>query len=121
MSYQPATPVTAPPVVTWFKVYAGFMAFMYFAVLALGIGIAIVQPGEDAAEAVFSGVLLAGVGIVLLALFLGGLLLRPAPWVWTYDIVLICIGMTSCLTLPACIPLLIFWFKPETKRYFGRA
>jgi hypothetical protein len=34
--------------------------------------------------------------------------------------VLICIGMNSCCLLPASIPLLIFWIKPETKTYFGR-
>jgi hypothetical protein len=35
-----------------------------------------------------------------------------------YDLVLICIGMTSCCILPAAIPLLIFWLKPEAKNWF---
>jgi hypothetical protein len=48
------------------------------------------------------------------------LVLRPQPWLWTYDLVIICLGMTSACFLPACIPLLIFWLKPETKHYFGR-
>jgi hypothetical protein len=33
--------------------------------------------------------------------------------------VIICLGMTSACFLPVCIPLLIFWIKPETKLYFG--
>ena len=41
-------------------------------------------------------------------------------WVWIYDVVLICFGMTSICSMPAAIPLLIFWFKPETQAYFGR-
>jgi hypothetical protein len=28
------------------------------------------------------------------------------------------LGMTSACTLPICIPLLIFWLKPETKAFF---
>jgi hypothetical protein len=28
--------------------------------------------------------------------------------------------MTSACFLPFCIPLLIFWLKPEAKHYFGR-
>jgi hypothetical protein len=28
--------------------------------------------------------------------------------------------MTSACFLPACIPLLIYWIKPDVKAYFGR-
>lgn len=49
------------------------------------------------------------------------LVLGPWPWLWTYDLVIICLGMTSTCILPASIPLLIFWLKPETKRYFGKS
>jgi hypothetical protein len=28
--------------------------------------------------------------------------------------------MTSVCCIPACVPLLIYWIKPETKAYFGR-
>jgi hypothetical protein len=48
-----------------------------------------------------------------------GLVVPRRTWGWIYAIVLICIGLTSCCTLPACIPLLIYWLKPETKTYFG--
>jgi hypothetical protein len=39
--------------------------------------------------------------------------------VWVYDLVLICMGMTSAGCIPACVPLPIFRIKPETKRCFG--
>ena len=41
-------------------------------------------------------------------------------WLWIYDLIIICLGMTSACFWPAVIPLLIFWLKPETKRHFGR-
>jgi len=49
-----------------------------------------------------------------------GVFLPREPWAWIYGIVTIGIGMTSCATLPFCIPLLIFWIKPETKAYFDQ-
>jgi hypothetical protein len=38
--------------------------------------------------------------------------------VWIYGIVLIALGMTSACFVPACIPLLIYWLKPDAKSYF---
>jgi len=29
--------------------------------------------------------------------------------------------LTSCCILPAAVPLLIYWVKPETKAWFNRA
>jgi hypothetical protein len=48
------------------------------------------------------------------------LVVQPRPWLWTYDLIVICAGMTSLCFLPASIPLLIFWMKPEIKSYFGK-
>jgi hypothetical protein len=65
-----------------------------------------------------------GAGCLLIGLALFGacllpLILRPRPWLWTYNLVVICVGMTSACFLPFCIPLLIFWLKPEVKAHFG--
>lgn len=59
---------------------------------------------------------LAGIPFVLFAI---APFLPKRPWVWIYGIVLIAVGMISCLTAPFAVPLLIFWFKPETKHFFG--
>ena len=40
--------------------------------------------------------------------------------VWVFGLVLICIGLTSLCCLPVCIPLLIYWSKPEMKAFYGR-
>lgn len=63
------------------------------------------------------------VALVSLVLFVASIapfFLIPRPWVWIFDLVLICMGMTSVCFLPMCIPLLIHWLKPETKAWFGR-
>jgi len=66
-----------------------------------------------------------GAGLLIISLPLFGacllpLFVQPRPWLWTYDLVIICMGLTSACLLPACIPLLISWMKPETKSYFGK-
>lgn len=115
-----------PAVVLWYKVYAGFMAVLYlgcglFSLAIMGGALEDPDEGMDRAfSKIFGGFLLA-LSAALLAAFALPFLLRPRPWLWIYGIVLIGIGLTSACTLPACVPLLIFWFKPETKAYFGRA
>ena len=121
MTTAPYAPAVAPPVVTWFKVYAGIMALIYLLMVGLGMIFFVfpdIADGED--DAWIAGMFMAAIGVPLLVLFAMGVFLRAKPWVWIYDLVLICIGFMSCLTLPFCIALLIFWLKPETKAYFGR-
>jgi MFS family permease len=110
-----------PPVVTWFKVYAGFMSILYLLVAALSLlfFVGFIEQ-DDRTGAVIAGVALLGVGGLFFALFAVSFILKPRPGVWIYDLVLIALGLTSCLTIPVCIPLLIFWLKPEAQRYFGR-
>ncbi len=66
------------------------------------------------------GIIYGAIGLGLAVPFTMGAILKPRPWVWIFDLVLICIGMTSPCCMPASIPLLIFWIKPETRAYFGR-
>ncbi len=112
-----------PKVVGWFKVYAGFMVFIYLACIAVAPVFLLVDPAELDMGELESRIL--GIVLLVFGLGLGGafglpLIAKPRAWVWTYSIVLICIGMTSACFWPICIPLLIFWVKPETKRYFAK-
>jgi len=96
---------------------------MYLAVAAFSLVFFLADPVElemspMAALVMGIGILLMGLGLLVASLL--PLVLRPRPWLWTYDLVIICLGMTSACFLPACIPLLIFWLKPETKSYFGK-
>ena len=116
-------PAPRPAVVGWFKAYCGVLCAMYLFSTALSAVFFVVSPVDldmSPTEALIVGGLLLTVSLPLLAACALPFFLRPRPWVWVYDIVIICLGMTSACCLPACIPLLIFWLRPEVKRYFGR-
>jgi hypothetical protein len=112
-----------PQVVVWFKVYCGLLCLTYLAVAGFSLIFLLVPPDElemDGLEAKILGGLMLVMGLGLFVVCLIPLAVPPKPWVWVYDLVIICLGMTSACCLPISIPLLIYWLKPETKRYFGR-
>ncbi len=120
---QTATDNQTPRVIWWFKIYTGFLCLLYLATAAFSLYFFLSDPADiemSATEALVLGVLLLIVSIVLFVACLLPLVLKPKPWLWTYNLILICLGMTSACILPACIPLLIFSLKPEAKRYFGK-
>lgn len=112
-----------PGVIVWFKVYCWILAVMYFFVAMMSIPyfwLSGNEPDMPPVLGILMGAVFLLVGLVLLTASLLGVFLKPRPWVWVYNLVLICIGMTSACFLPACVPLLIFWIKDDTKRYYGR-
>lgn len=121
--YIQSTAGIRPDVIMWFRVYCVVLCVLYFAVAVFSLAFFLVDPAafemsRVAAYAAGIGVLL--MGLVFFVASLLPLLLRPRPWLWTYDLVIICFGMTSACFLPTCIPLMIFWMKPEVKSYFGK-
>ena len=112
-----------PKVILWFQVYCWVLCVMYLAVAAFSMTFFMI-PAEEMEMpkpiALLMGMLILLMGLLLLIASMLPLLLRPRPWLWTYNLILICIGMTSACFLPFCIPLLIFWLKPEAKNYFGK-
>jgi hypothetical protein len=113
----------APPVIKWFKVYAGFMAALYGLLTLIGLVLVVVSFGDEELG-MAERLILASVFLILCggltAIFAFALFAPRSSWVWVYDIVLIAIGLTSCLTIPAAVPLLLYWIKPEAKAWFGR-
>lgn len=112
-----------PAVMTWYKAYCVLMALLYLMIVVAGIFLIIVAPSDrdmSAEEAQLMGGIMFVTGIALAIPFLIGVFLPRKPWAWVFGLVLICIGLTSVCCLPATIPLLIHWIKPETKLYFGR-
>ena len=117
------TPGPRPGVVTWFKVYAAFLAAIYFALAAVSLVFFLTDPIKlemTKNEAILIGSLLLVVGLGLAIGSVIPLFAKPRPWSWVYALILICMGMTSACFLPLCIPLLIFWLKPEVKTYYGK-
>ena len=112
----------APGVWPWFIVYCVVMAVMYLVVAGVGSAFFVFDPGElemEPFEAMALGVIYSGLGLSLFVIFAVAPFLPRRKWVWIYDLVVICLGMTSCCTLPACVALLIFWIRPETRNFFG--
>lgn len=120
-----------PPVVFWFKVYSGLLLWIYIA--CIGFGMAMVQfpelfidtsaptgsnlpSGPD--EAYLQGMIYAIGGAVFLVAFAVSFLLGRGKFAWTYNLVLICLGLTSCCCLPTNIPLLIYWIRADCKRWY---
>ena len=122
---RPLMPAQArPAAVKWFLVYCGVLSAMYLGLLACGIVVLVLGPAQldmTPSAAALTGGILTGVGAAFLAVSAAPFLLPPRPWVWIYDLVVICVGMTSACFLAASIPLLIFWIKPDVKAYFGRS
>jgi hypothetical protein len=120
-SWQTEAP-SQPGVVKWFKVYCGILGFIYFCVAAASLIFFFAPPGEmDRSEARIMGVVFLAMGLLLFAVCVLPFFVAPRPWVWGYGMGLICLGMTSACFLPVCVPLLIFWIKPEARRYFGKS
>lgn len=118
---DPADP--RPSAIGWFKLYSGALCATYLALSAFSLVLLFGNPKEmdlSPEGALLMGLMFLAVGLPLFAACLVPLLAPPRPWVWTYDLVIICLGMTSACCLPVCIPLLIHWIKPEVKRHFGR-
>jgi hypothetical protein len=112
-----------PAVVYWFKWYAGVLAFIYLLVTLAAIPFLAMDPADlemAPAEATVFGVILLVVGGLFLVACVLPFFLKPRPWVWVYNLVIICLGLTSACFMAASIPLLIFWLKPEAKAYYGR-
>lgn len=119
----PSVPLTRPTVVRWFYVYCGVLCVVYLAVAGCCLPFFLIEPAEldmGKTEAVLMGAMMLVMGLVFFVLFLMPFFLPQRPWVWVFDLVLICIGMTSACFLLACVPLLLFWLKPETKAWFGK-
>jgi len=114
-----------PKVLPWYRVYCVAMALLYVVVSVMGVaGILFRHTLADAEDPpqffLVSGALLVLLGVPFAAAYVLALVLPPKPWVWIYHLVLICVGLTSACCIPVCVPLLIFWLKPETRKHFGR-
>jgi len=101
-----------PKVYPWFIAYCILMCLMFSLVILMGI------TGQLGMHIIYvqiaSGLLVAHLMPVIL------IFLKPTPLVWLYDLVLICLGMVNCCSLPITIPLLVFWVNQKTKSYFGQ-
>lgn len=122
MEYNPGYE-TARKTFFWYRVYCASMAVLYIAVTVLGI-VLLTVPLEtreyDQQQLFLMGIIYTILGVVFFVVFAVALFLPRKPYNWIVGIVMMAIGMTSCCLMPAVIPLLVFWVKPETQAFFGR-
>jgi len=122
MPGEPPAGMDKPPVVLWYQIYCIGLAVLYVSVLGFMVVMGVIAArgaSMKPEDLIVSGVV--AVMCVPFAVFYAAAPFLPnKPWAWTYGIVAIAIGMTSACCLPACVPLLIYWMKPETKMFFGR-
>ena len=113
---------TTPPAHKWFVVYCVLMALLYLATAVMGIVFLVTEPDREMseAEARIMGVVMIILGLVFFTPYALAPFFPRKSWAWVFGLVLICIGLTSLCCLPVCIPLLIFWLKPEMKTFYGR-
>ncbi|REJ75926.1 MAG: hypothetical protein DWQ47_09855 [Acidobacteria bacterium] len=107
----------------WYRVYCGVLLFLYIFVAFMGILLLSgfgAESQQDEMEMMITGAVYGVIGFVFAVAYGIALFLPRKPYNWVVGIVMIAIGLTSCCFLPATVPLLIFWLKPETKAYFGR-
>lgn len=102
------------------------MSVVYILCGAMGVVILVFRneaASEEysAAELLFIGAALVVLGLVLSLAYGAAPFLPRVPWVWVYHLVLIGLAMTSACCLPICVPLLIWWIKPDSRAYFGRS
>jgi hypothetical protein len=111
-----------PPVWPWQVAYCATLAVVYLLMGILGVvmlAFASNIPNQDPLEGQITGAIYVALGFFFFALFAAAPFLPKQQWAWVYHIVLICLGMTSICCLPITVPLLIYWLKPETKRFFS--
>ncbi|MEM9589101.1 MAG: hypothetical protein AAGA03_17600, partial [Planctomycetota bacterium] len=64
-------------------------------------------------QARIMGVIYGIMGAVFTVAFLVGLAWSRGIGGWVYNLILIALGLTSCCTWPATIPLIIYWIKAK--------
>ena len=115
---QTEAPGQRPPVVAWFKVYAGLLCLPLLLSGALCWILATQGKGWPSAHFAFYALSLGSFVLVGCAIVL--IFAAPKPFHWPLGLVLICLGFAVPVLIPASVALIIFWRKPEARDYFGR-
>ena len=107
----------------WYRMYCSALVVLYLIIAITGAVAIAGSHGsnvENPRDALTGGVMMLVFGGIFAAVYLIGVILSPKPSSWILGIVLLALGMISVCFLPLTVPLLFFWMKPETQRYFGR-
>jgi hypothetical protein len=108
-----------PQVVFYFRLYAGFVSLSGLGSALLGV---YVMVRERASGGFGFWLVLSAMGTLGFFSHLLGVLSPRRPWMHVVGIVILGVGLLSnCLSWIVNIPLLLYWLKPEVKRWFDTA
>lgn len=119
---NPNPPPEKPPVWNWYVAYCVAMAFMWLLLVFLGLSFILTGPPNremSSQEARVMGFIFITLGVLLMLPYLAAPFLPRRRWAWIVGVLLISLGATGTCCLPAAIPLMIYWAKPENKAFFG--
>lgn len=118
---NPATQPQKPPIWGWYVAYCFAMAIQMFLLVLLGLNFIFSGPPNremSVGDAGVMGLIFIVLGSALMTPYLAAPFLPRRRWAWGLGFALIIISMSGTCCMPAAIPLLIQWVKPETKGYF---
>lgn len=107
----------------WYRIFCSLIVIPNIIWVLFGI-IAIFgsygETGQKASDTFFGGIMFLVVGAFFAFIYILGVILPTKPFHWIYGILLIVLGIISCVLAPIAAPLLYFWVKPETQAFFER-
>src|SRR5919205_60044 len=111
-----------PPVWGWYVAFCVAMAVMWLTLVIMGLSFILSDRSNremSQQDAQVMGLIFIVLGGALTLLYAAAPFLPRRKWAWVLGLVLIVLSMSGTCCLPAAIPLIIWWVKPETKEYFG--
>lgn len=116
--------MNAPRVIGWYRAYC--IALALANVVLAAVGWWMYRDREQLRSDVFEPAVIGQVGVLTIvtgALFVVLNLLMMSlprrPWAWVAHLINILVPIGLCCPIVVCLPLLIYWLKPEVKAYFG--
>lgn len=109
-----------PAIVLFFRLYMGLITLTS---LGTTIGLGVVFYNErptskdDALGQALVWAIFGSITTIMAALHAVGLVCPRRPWMYTFGAVVLGFSTLSCASLPFAVALLIFWLKPEVKRW----
>ena len=124
-SATPESTAAPPAVVRWYARYCQFaLALMtvasFYGLKIISDRVALAERMEidEVAVGLFGGLWI--LTLLFLAFVHFAALRTPrADWAWKIHAVVLGIGLTTLVLWPIALPLIWFWLKPETRRFFG--
>ena len=111
--------IRKPKVVSWYQVFIVFL-MIFQATFLVGLFVIMVTGSSVGSGLPLSVVyIMFFLNVFYLIIYFVSLISPKTPWSWVLGTVLISLSVLSIILTPFAIALLIFWVRPEVKRFYG--